>query len=436
MKRHAIVVQNGIIIYEADDPADEIRVSALTLEDVSDIELHITLTDACGETAEATASLPCAVMKTEMRAQWEASMAQVELTGVWSDDLMNIARSQLGYEESRLNFIIDDEGNRQGYTRYGAWYRASYSEWCAMYVSFCLNYAEIPETLVPREANCEKWIRALSQNGLYVSAEHYAPQPGDLIFFDWEQDGNVDHVGLVEAADAETITTIEGNSRGGVRRNEYRADNAVIAGYGLLNAAYEAYLAAQPSVTPDASVTPEPADDVLELNVTPEDGQSLNALIDALQAPVGDADEETRAAYAAQYDAAVSAVFDARDALELDDDAFEPLLVRLIERQMGGATARYSALYETLHALKRPADGASEDEIIEYDHLIAALREQLATAFDAAEITRPEYVLLQLMMARIPASPIDCVYTALDGAVRLVHTESADFGGVVLTVAP
>lgn len=129
-------------------------------------------------------------------------------------------------------------------------------------------------------------------------------------------------------------------------------------------------------------------------------------------------------------------MFDARDALELDDDAFEPLLVRLIERQMGGATARYSALYETLHALKRPADGASADEIIEYDHLIAALREQLATAFDAAEITRPEYVLLQLMMARIPASPIDCVYTALDGAVRLVHTESAHFGGAVLTVAP
>ena len=442
VKRHVTVVQNGIIIYEADDPADEIRVSALTLEDVSDIELHIALTDACGETAEAAASLPCAVLKTETRAQWEASMAQVELTGVWPDDLLNIARSQLGYEESKLNFIIDDEGNRQGYTRYGAWYRASYSEWCAMYVSFCLNYAEIPETVVPREANCEKWIRALSSEGLYVSAAHYAPQPGDLIFFDWEQDGNVDHVGLVEAAGEGTITTIEGNSRGGVRRNEYRADNDVIAGYGLLNAAYEAYLAAQPSASPEASVTPEPADDILEPSVSPEEsaspeeGQSLDALIDALQMPAGDADEETSAAYAAQYDAAVDAVFAAHDALELDDGAFEPLLVRLIERQMGGATARYAAQYETIHALKRPADGAAADEIIEYDHLIAALREQLAASFDASEITRPEYALLQLMMARIPASPIDCVYTALDGAVRLVHAESADFGGAVLTVTP
>ena len=442
VKRHVTVVQNGIIIYEADDPADEIRVSALTLEDVSDIELHIALTDACGETAEAATSLPCAVLKTETRAQWEASMAQVELTGVWPDDLLNIARSQLGYEESKLNFIIDDEGNRQGYTRYGAWYRASYSEWCAMYVSFCLNYAEIPETVVPREANCEKWIRALSSEGLYVSAAHYAPQPGDLIFFDWEQDGNVDHVGLVEAAGEGTITTIEGNSRGGVRRNEYRADNDVIAGYGLLNAAYEAYLAAQPSASPEASVTPEPVDDILEPSVSPEEsaspeeGQSLDALIDALQMPAGDADEETSAAYAAQYDAAVDAVFAAHDALELDDGAFEPLLVRLIERQMGGATARYAAQYETIHALKRPADGAAADEIIEYDHLIAALREQLAASFDASEITRPEYALLQLMMARIPASPIDCVYTALDGAVRLVHAESADFGGAVLTVTP
>ena len=77
-----------------------------------------------------------------------------------------------------------------------------------------------------------------------------------------------------------------------------------------------------------------------EVSASPEEKQSLNALIDALQAPADNVDEETRAAYAAQFDAAVSAVFDAHDALELDDDAFEPLLVRLIERQMGGATAR------------------------------------------------------------------------------------------------
>ena len=443
VRRSVNVVQDGAVIYESDDAADEIRVSALTLENASDIELHLTLTDACGETAEATASVPCAVLKTETRAQWEASMAQVELTGVWPDDLMNIARSQLGYEESADNFVVDEEGRRQGYTRYGAWYRASYSEWCAMYVSFCLNYAEIPETVVPREANCEKWIRALSQEGLYVSADHYTPRAGDLIFFDWEEDGRVDHVGLVEEAGGETITTIEGNSRGGVRRNEYRADNGVIAGYGLLNAAYEAYIAAQPGdkpeadASPEVSAAPEPEGGVMEpsaspeASIAPEEKPSLGALIDALQMPADDADEETRAAYAAQLDAAVSAVFEAHDARELDDDAFEPLLVRLIERQMGGATARYTALYETIHALKRPADAASADEVIEYDHLIAALREQLA---DDAEMTRPEQALLQLMLTRIPASPIDCVYTALDGMVRLVHAESENIGGAALNV--
>lgn len=93
----------------------------------------------------------------------------------------------------------------------------------------------------------------------------------------------------------------------------------------------------------------------------------------------------------------MSAVFDAYDAFELDDGAFEPLLVRLIERQMGGASA---------------------DEIIEYDYLIAALHEQLA-AYGASEIPRLEYALLKIMMARIPASSIDCVYTALNGAVLM-----------------
>ena len=45
---------------------------------------------------------------------------------------MAIARTQLGYEESSLNFIVDEEGMRKGYTRYGDWFGSDYGDWCAM----------------------------------------------------------------------------------------------------------------------------------------------------------------------------------------------------------------------------------------------------------------------------------------------------------------
>jgi len=41
------------------------------------------------------------------------------------------------------------------------------------------------------------------------------PQPGDLVLFDWNHDGQPDHIGLVKSVNANgTITTIEGNTGG------------------------------------------------------------------------------------------------------------------------------------------------------------------------------------------------------------------------------
>lgn len=37
---------------------------------------------------------------------------------------------------------------------------------------------------------------------------------GDIIFFDWENDGETDHTGIVEKTENNTVYTIEGNSSG------------------------------------------------------------------------------------------------------------------------------------------------------------------------------------------------------------------------------
>lgn len=172
---------------------------------------------------------------------WEKTMADVELTGVWADDVIAIAQSQLGYEESTRNYTVMDDGSVKGYSRYGAWYGDPYGDWCAMFASFCLHYAGVDEDSMPIEASCPKWIEKLTMEGLYVAATDYLPMNGSLVFFDYESDGVADHVGLVEKAELDSsgnlasITTIEGNAGDKVARNTYDMQNTnAIIGYGIL----------------------------------------------------------------------------------------------------------------------------------------------------------------------------------------------------------
>ncbi len=58
------------------------------------------------------------------------------------------------------------------------------------------------------------------------------PRPGDLVLFDRNGDGTLDHIGLVESVDgAGRIHTIEGNASDQVKRRDY--DPSEIAGHGF-----------------------------------------------------------------------------------------------------------------------------------------------------------------------------------------------------------
>ena len=203
--------------------------------------LTMTATDANGQQASATYSIPVAVEEREHASDWERTFANVKLTGNFAEDILAIARTQLGYSESERDFIIDEDDVQHGYTRYGAWYGASYSEWCAMFVSFCAHYAQIPEKYLPQAANCAKWKKNLDK--LYLDDEDsYAPEAGDLIFFHYnrtedqrpesEKEKNVpNHVGIVTGTDKNYIYTIEGNSAGRVRECRYEWGDEHIVGY-------------------------------------------------------------------------------------------------------------------------------------------------------------------------------------------------------------
>jgi LPXTG-motif cell wall-anchored protein len=201
----------------------------------------------CGK-EEHTHSLACysdSTADVETADVWERTLP-TDLTGVWADDVLSVAKSQLGYTESEKNYEVDDEGNTKGYTRYGDWYGVPYGDWCAMFASFCLNYANVPDTAIPYEASCAKWVEKLTQTEQYQSVDSgYTPNPGDLIFFDNKNAGTANHVGIVTEAvtenDATYVKTIEGNSANKVCENRYLIDNEHILGYGVLPEHCECY---------------------------------------------------------------------------------------------------------------------------------------------------------------------------------------------------
>ena len=61
----------------------------------------------------------------------------------------------------------------------------------------------------------------------------YEPSAGDIIFFDWEGDGETDHVGIVEKCENGVVYTVEGNSGDACRQKQYTVGSSSIYGYGI-----------------------------------------------------------------------------------------------------------------------------------------------------------------------------------------------------------
>ena len=186
----------------------------------------------------------------ETAADWEKTLPKEdELTENWAEDVLTIAKSQLGYKESSRNFKAVN-GDRKGYTRYGARFGAPYSDWCAMFIQFAMHYAGVDERLMPGNPSVSKWIENVKKIENYFEPADYTPVPGDIMFIDWdkvvegvERDG--DHIGIVaevktteettpDGAKLEvptSIVTIEGNLDNEVKYNTYKIDDERILGY-------------------------------------------------------------------------------------------------------------------------------------------------------------------------------------------------------------
>lgn len=162
----------------------------------------------------------------ENRRLWSAV-----LYGIYSGDdaIVKVALSQVG---------------NVGGEPYWSWYGFnSRVEWCACFVSWCFNECGYLDTgIAPKFAGCVngvEWFRSHGQR----ADNSVEPAPGMIVFFDWNdpngasgpQDGEADHVGIVEKCENGIVYTIEGNSGDSCRQNQYPVGYYEILGYGILN---------------------------------------------------------------------------------------------------------------------------------------------------------------------------------------------------------
>ncbi len=156
----------------------------------------------------------------ELLAEENRSMWSAVLYGIYTEDgaIVSVALSQVG---------------NVGGEPYWSWYGFnSRVEWCACFVSWCANECGYIESgVIPKFAGCVQGSNWFKERGLWQDGS-FTPSAGHIIFFDWEGDGETDHVGIVERVENGTVYTVEGNSGDTCRQNSYSIGSNVIYGYG------------------------------------------------------------------------------------------------------------------------------------------------------------------------------------------------------------
>lgn len=138
-----------------------------------------------------------------------------------------------GGNQAIVEVALTQLGNEGGQP-YWSWYGFDGRvEWCACFVSWCADQCGYIESgIIPKFAGCvdgANWFKGKEQ----WKDRSYEPSAGDIIFFDWESDGETDHVGIVEKCEIGVVYTVEGNSGDACRQKQYTVGSSSIYGYGV-----------------------------------------------------------------------------------------------------------------------------------------------------------------------------------------------------------
>lgn len=151
------------------------------------------------------------------------------------DKIIDIALSEVGYTQ------------KNGYNKYSAEFGNGYTAWCNYFVVWCAKRAGVSAEAITGTGsyggNCYIYMSALRNQGrFFVNDGSYTPKKGDLVFYNSSKStSDSTHIGFVLSADANTVTTVEGNvtvngTRGvgkNVRPRYSYAGDMIIIGFGV-----------------------------------------------------------------------------------------------------------------------------------------------------------------------------------------------------------
>lgn len=143
-----------------------------------------------------------------------------------SNEIVQIALSQVGNVGGQI---------------YWNWYGfASHIDWCACFVSWCVNECGYIENgRIPKFSYCQDGVNWFKINNLWGEND-YIPKVGDIILFGRKEkytgirNSIADHVGIVEKVEEGVVYTIEGNVDDMCLQKSYDLNSEDILGYGIV----------------------------------------------------------------------------------------------------------------------------------------------------------------------------------------------------------
>lgn len=151
------------------------------------------------------------------------------------DKIIDIALGEVGYTQ------------KNGYNKFSAEFGNGYTAWCNYFVVWCAKRAGVSAEAITGTnsygGNCYIYMSALRNQGRFFANDgSYTPKKGDLVFYNSSKStSGSTHIGFVLSADANTVTTVEGNvtvngTRGvgkNVRPRYSYVGDMIIIGFGV-----------------------------------------------------------------------------------------------------------------------------------------------------------------------------------------------------------
>jgi hypothetical protein len=130
--------------------------------------------------------------------------------------LMELCEASVGYTEGANND-----------TTFGKWYGLNNQPWCAMSASkMYFDAGAIASVANTKKgfASCDAWLKYLTKNNQLVPIGQ--AKRGDIVFFQFDEDAQPDHVGIVKGntTKLKTINEYEGNTSSGKAGSQSNGD--------------------------------------------------------------------------------------------------------------------------------------------------------------------------------------------------------------------